>query len=266
MESGEGKAAAGAWRAGRRRKSHPASAANPLLGAKAGANPELSRRLQQPAVQPGLPRLPTRFVLTPATPAAGRDDADTPNLLLGPGITGSFAARGLSPCWGRAGRAGQQTAAIGLGGDAGGSEAGLGEHPDPERNRLPGRHILQHGSRWASPPSQGRTWGLRSHSSVEESPGGAGSSAGTSNRGLSCLHGVQKCLPPRSSRSPRSTPGFSSPGHAVPRGWEVVRHLELKTKPRVSHPRLLHTACSSPNARKTWTGMKGKGLLTPADL
>lgn len=37
-----GKATSGAWRAGKRRKSHPALAANPLLGAKASANPELT--------------------------------------------------------------------------------------------------------------------------------------------------------------------------------------------------------------------------------
>lgn len=164
-------------------------------------------------------------------------------------------------------RAGLQTAAAGLrGGDAGGSKARLGAAPHPQTGPLAGEARPPARLLMGFTPWHGGHWSLRSCSSVEEPLRGARSSAGTSlNHCLSCLQGVQKLLTARSSWSPQTTPGYSSLGHQVPQGWEVVCS-ELKTKPRVSHPQLLETSCSSPNARKTWTGMKGKGLLTPADL
>ena len=168
------------------------------------------------------------------------------------GLAQTWAANGSSRAWG---------------GDARGSEAGLGAAPRPQMGLLGGEAHPPARLLTGFTPWHGGSWSLRSHPPVEEPPRGAGSSAGTSlNHHLSCLQGVQKLLPVRSSRSPRSTPGFSSLGHRVWQGWEVICCSELKTKPRVPHPRLLETSHSSPNARKTWTGMKGKGLLTPADL
>lgn len=149
-----------------------------------------SQTLQQPAVKPGVPwpRPLTRFFPTLAANAAGIDDANSPNLLLGLGIMGSFAGsiavpasrgragvgHGLAQTW-TANRSSRARRC-----NAGGSEARLGAAPRPQTEPLAGE---------ASPPAQllmgftpwhGGSWSLRSHSSPEEPPRGAGSSAGTS--------------------------------------------------------------------------------------
>lgn len=143
-----------------------------------------SQTSQQAPVKPRClwARLLTRFFLTLATNAAGIDDADSPNLPLRLGVSGSFAV--------------------------------------------------------AMPASQGK-WG-RAGACPARTPNSSSRAGASLTPCLSHLQGVQ--VSARASRSPQNTPGFASPGHPVPQGWEVVRCSELKTKPRVSHSRLLETS------------------------
>lgn len=95
---------------------------------------------------------------------------------------------------------------------------------------------------------------------------GAKSSASTSlNHNLPCLGGVQKLLAARSDQTPPSTPGYCSTGHDVPAVLVSHSLLGAQNKTTCVPPPVLKTSRSSRSARRTWTGMEGKGLLTPAD-